>query len=262
MANTSMNELRQAIENNDNETEIEQRAKDLFNILQQNEQLKTRIANDLNLFNSTNNFTIKMGHLRKIINLASRQSRNINFRGIARSLNTTITDNYAPSPSPSPSPDEGKVIFDSPPPSATFTPTPVPTQPTPVPTQPTFTPTTGPNPQTGPTQNITVPQQQQSYNITTPNITTPKGTPLLRPEFFSVGTNYFNQTKKDTIVNNVEWSQFNYVKSKDPNINPLEDGRLQQEKIRFGGSLFMPKYEPPIRPPNKKSIKKICNTNE
>ena len=133
MANTSMNELRQAIENNDSETEIEQRAKDLFNILQQNGQLKTKIANDLNLFNSTNNFTIKMGHLRKIINLASRQSRNINFRGIARSLNTTITDNYAPSPSPSP--DDGKVTFDDPPPSATYAKPPVPTPNPPTPVQ-------------------------------------------------------------------------------------------------------------------------------
>lgn len=87
------------------------------------------------------------------------------------------------------------------------------------------------------------------------NLTTPMGIPLLRPEFVSVGTNYFDQTRRDLMDETTEWSTFNYVEPPLSFENPLYKDNEMNKDIRFMEPLFVPDYTPTKIIPSKQAMR-------
>lgn len=76
----------------------------------------------------------------------------------------------------------------------------------------------------------------------------------LRPEFFMVGTDFFDNmySRKNINEENSEWAEFNYVPIIDKT-NNIETQNLLSNEIRFSEPMFLPKYVPPVKPPSKRA---------
>ena len=77
----------------------------------------------------------------------------------------------------------------------------------------------------------------------------------LRPEFNMVGIDFFDQmySRKTIDEENTEWAEFNFVKKIDKS-NYIQLENFKNNKIRYSEPMFSPQYQPPLPPPNKKSI--------
>ena len=87
------------------------------------------------------------------------------------------------------------------------------------------------------------------------DIDTPAGIGLLRADFEMVGIDFFNKQFATTTLDmeNSEWAEFSFV----PNIdtqNNIEIDNSFGESVRFREPMFMPKYQPKLKPPSQLAI--------
>jgi hypothetical protein len=88
----------------------------------------------------------------------------------------------------------------------------------------------------------------------------PQGEPLLRPSFYNLGVDFFNNMYNVPMATqNSEWADFNFVPSVDIQ-NQIELDNVLGESIRFSGDLFMPKYQRPVAPPSRLSVARTRDT--
>ena len=87
-------------------------------------------------------------------------------------------------------------------------------------------------------------------------MTSARGNPLLRPEFVSVGTDFFIQSRRDDLRENSEWASFNYVSAPLSGGNPLYDDNKLNDDIRYSGKMYKPKYKSPPKLPSKEAVRK------
>ena len=92
------------------------------------------------------------------------------------------------------------------------------------------------------------------------DIDKPQGEPLLRPDFFMLGTEYFDKLYNvPQQVQNSEWSQFDFVPKVDRQ-NNIELDNILGDGIRYGGQMYYPKYQAPVAPPSRKAILRTRDT--
>jgi hypothetical protein len=78
--------------------------------------------------------------------------------------------------------------------------------------------------------------------------------PLLRPSFNHVGTEFITKLLNTPMaVENSEWADFDFVSLVDSQ-NGLEVSNLLGELIRFQDPLFIPKFQPSVKPPSAAAV--------
>ena len=87
----------------------------------------------------------------------------------------------------------------------------------------------------------------QEIPVSSEEINTPQGNPLLRPEFKQTGIDYFEKQfgRTPISVENSEWAEFNFVPQVDKT-NGIEINNMRNLDIRFAEPMFLPEY---VRPP-------------
>ena len=92
------------------------------------------------------------------------------------------------------------------------------------------------------------------------DIDKPAGEPLLRPDFFNLGTDYFDKIYNTPIkVQNSEWAEFDFVPIVDRQ-NIIELDNIYGESIRFSGDMYYPEYQAPVAPPSRRAIIRTRDT--
>ena len=87
------------------------------------------------------------------------------------------------------------------------------------------------------------------------DIDKPVGSGLLRADFEMVGIDFFNKQFATTPLDmqNSEWAEYNYVPNTDRQ-NNIELDNSFSESIRFQEPMFLPKYQPRIKPPSQLAV--------
>jgi hypothetical protein len=100
----------------------------------------------------------------------------------------------------------------------------------------------------------------EEKGIPVEDIDKPVGEPLLRPDFFNLGTDYFDKLYNVPLrVQNNEWSQFDFVPYVDRQ-NNIELDNIYGDGIRFSGDMYYPKYQAPVAPPSRRAVIRTRDT--
>jgi hypothetical protein len=101
---------------------------------------------------------------------------------------------------------------------------------------------------------VVPPSKNSTQNDETDTFDTPEGNPMLRPSFKHAGTEFINKLLNTPMaVENSEWSDFDFVSLVDSQ-NGIEVNNLLGELIRFQDPLFIPKFQPPVKPPSAAAV--------
>lgn len=101
---------------------------------------------------------------------------------------------------------------------------------------------------------VTLPVKKTKDPLEEPGETGAIGRPLLRPDFYMLGTDYFDRqfalTPLD--VQNSEWAEFDFVKIDRQN-NIVKDNMFGNS-VRFREPMFLPNYQAPVAAPSKQAV--------